>query len=374
MKKKYSIGLFVVLILSSLFSFASPVHAVNACNQRQSYDSTWCDFYADEANIPALYECQDSWGYKGHDSLWYVGFEAPGSGLITRGSKLGITLQTIQDCKAWNNAYKISVILVAENGDNFASENMTSEFLYSSRNSAPTLSYCSTSTCGTAVLKGYVNLPATSPEGKYQIKVRVTPWGSINSSDTKTFTMKGFLSTTPQPRYIPALEKVNLAVTKDGVITCYITDFVDTAVSAFSITGSNWEIYEDGLLVDSFNNYPLATSDNAAITQLKHGYMMTMFNEAANTRLYAYGVANQKIGSTYECRSSIATKFGNGAQAKASVKSTVRTLGVEVVETAPITPPKTLTIFCKKGKVVKTVRSTKPKCPSGYVKVNTSKG
>lgn len=369
--------LMAILVLLGVLLPSNPAQAINACNTREQYDSSYCNFMADEISPAAedLYSCQDSWGYKGTDHLWYVGFKTQGNGLLVRGQDLPFTAQLSQDCRAWNNAYKISVTLVSETGDSYSSENQQSEFLYKNKLQQPLLTYCSTSTCGSAVIRGTINVPVNAPDGKYKIKVRVSPWGSTTTAENKNYLMRGFLSTYPQARTLPNLAKVTTIEAAEGQISCYITDFVDTAVAAFDITGSNWSLYEDGKLIDSYQSFPIAKSDNPNILRLTHGYLMSNYLESIRTRAYTYSFANQKIGSKYECRVSISTKYGSGLEAKSSAVSKVQTLGIDVIAKAPAeVTAKISTIYCKKGKTIKAIKSSSPKCPIGFVKVKSAKG
>lgn len=367
----------IITVFSLFLGPIPPANAINACNSRESYDSTDCTFmyYDINPNPEAFYSCKDQWGYVGNDRFVALTFASPGNGLLVRGSDLRFTLELNQDCRAWVDAYKVSVTLVADSGETYASENHVGDFTYRNRLSAPTLSYCSTSTCGSASIEGMIRVPASAPNGKYKIKVRISPWGATTTTQNQTLLMNGFLSTTPQARFLPSISKLTAAAALEGQISCSFADFVDSAIASFSILGSDWEIYEDGVLVDKYVNFPIAKSDNLNVLPLKHGYLMSTFLESTGARMYAYGVANQKIGSTYECRVAVNTSFGSGPFVKASAKSTVQTQGIDVIAKAtPPSTPKATTIYCKKGKVVKTIKSLTKKCPSGYVKVKTAKG
>jgi hypothetical protein len=379
------------LLVVSMFAGVTPANAVNACSSYLDYETPYCLFYGSEAAATptVLNTCDDGFGYKGIDQLQSLTFYGvTGNGQVTRGANVRFNARLTQNCLAWNGAYRVSVILIDESGNTYASEDPKGSFAYTSKLSAPVLSYCSTRTCGIQDFDGFVSLPSTAPEGIYRVRVRITA-DSVISPANQVLNMIGFLSTYPQARYFPSISGLVADTPADGQVICAFGDFSKSAVDTFAITGTDWEIYEDGNLIDSVTDFPVATSDNLKISQLKHGYIMSGFlNSTSTSRTYSYAVANQKRGSKYECKVAIHTKYGSGPSKSAIAYAPISTSGLQPIPNpsptaTPTTSPKpqetvkpvaATATYCKKGKTVKTIKTANAKCPSGYKKVKTANG
>lgn len=367
---------FAVLLALSIFD-SSPALAVNACSQTQNYDSISCDFDTEQGRsfgTEMLATCDDGFGFMGADYLQRISFDSVrGDGQISKGTELPFRTSVIQECNPYETAYQFSVSVVSPTGVVYASENMKSAFTYKDRFSSPTLSYCSTKTCGWATLSGVIKLPPTASDGQYSVKIRLTPSNASSALAAKSFFMKGFLSTYKQPPFIPspALQIANA----DGVIGCYIPDVIPTEAVKYAISGTSWRLSVNGQVVDEVSNLPLATTDNGQTINLKHGPLTTRYVEEAKARIYSFLFVNQDKGSTYSCSVAFQTANGTGPFALVSQTSKITTNGFDVVPepvaSAPAKPA-LRTIICTKGKFTKTVRSTKPVCPKGY-KLKASK-
>lgn len=331
---------------------------------------------------PNAHTCDDGYGYKGYDYLSYVSLtNTPNDGQLTRGQDLPFTLRLRQQCISWNDAYMVSVSLVSATGKTYSSNTESSTFEYDKKYNAPLLSYCSTEICGSAIIKGNIPFPAFAPPGKYSLQVKIVS-NSAFSKANLNFSMSASLGVDFNVDQIPTLDHMEfVAGSQDAVLTCFVFDYTPEAVSAYSITGTNFVITEDGKEIDSFANLPIATSDRLVVRKSRHGTFATMLHETSNARLYSYVLNNQLKGSTYTCSIGIQSSYGSGKMLTKSVVSTVFTSGLNVVDSAPkptatpiatpkVTPKVSLkTISCLKGKTTKKVTAAKPKCPVGYKQV-----
>jgi hypothetical protein len=280
------------------------------------------------------------------------------------------TARMLQECNPFDSYYQFSVSIVSPTGIVYASENMKSSFEYRRAFTAPTLSYCSTKTCGWASLTGVIKVPQNAVDGNYQVKIRLTPRYASSASAAKTLVMAGYLSTSKQPPYIPSAD-VKIAAGSDGVLACYLTDVIPAQADKYSITGTDWRLSINGVLVDEASNFELASTDNGRTINLTHGPLTSRFVDVAQTRIYSYMFANLDKGSTYSCGVAFHTTNGVGPFNTVSMVSTVKTNGFgvipdPVVKIPPVPKKKIATIVCSKGKSTKTVKGIAPKCPKGY--------
>jgi len=373
LRRKNLVVFSTLILVLSIFGQAQPSEAVNSCSQTQNYDSTSCSFDTEQGRTygtETIATCDDGYGYQGRDYLQEIYFSSVhGDGQITPGSDLPVAVSMIQDCNPSATTYQFSVSLVSPSGTIYASENMKSSYYLKSRLNAPILSYCSTRACGWAESAGIIRFPASAPLGTYQVKIRITPSNASSVLAAKTFYMKGFLSTSKQPPYIPTAA-VQIA-SSEGIIACYLPDVVPTEATKYAISGTYWKLSVDGRQVDEVANLPLATTDNAQTIQLKHGPLTTRYVEEAKARIYSFIFANQDKGSTYSCSVAFQTANGTGPFTTVSQVSTVKSNGLYAVpEAATPTPipakPVFKSISCIKGKILKTVKAVRPVCPKGF--------
>lgn len=381
MKKILSSALSLVLVLFGISPATADASNGLAC------DSLWqfahpgaCVLSSVKGSLtaPNAQTCDDGYGYKGYDYLSYVSLSnTPNDGQLTRGQDLPFTLRLRQQCISWNGAYDVSVSLVSSTGTTFLSNIESSTFEYDKKYSAPLLSYCSTEICGSGIIKGNIPFPAFAPPGKYSLNVKITSNTAFSKANLN-FAMAASLEVPFNVDQIPTLDRMEfVASSQDSVLTCFVLDYTPEAVSAFSITGTNFVITEDGKEIDSIKNLPLASSDRLVVRKSKHGTFATVFAESANARLYSYVLHNQLKGSTYTCSIGIQSSYGAGKMLTKTEVSTVFTSGTSVVDSAPkpsptptATPKVVLkTIYCQKGKTTKKVTAAKPKCPVGYKQI-----